>query len=452
MDMNVLPIKDKTSTQKTIIKVIGVGGGGGNAVNYMYQQGVEHVSYLLCNTDQQHLDSCDVPHTICLGKETTKGLGAGNDPTLARAAALESKDEIVEALKDGTEMVFITAGMGGGTGTGAAPIIAGIAKEMGILTVGIVTIPFLFEGEYKILQAIDGVEELQKNVDAILVVKNELLKKIYPDFKISEAFKKADQTLTTSTRSISELVTIPGLINLDFNDVKSTLKDGGVSIITRGFASNEEGFEVAMERALNSPLLNTSNFDLATKVLIQVTYRPEHEPTTDVVEKLSNMTGQIKTDFNLIWGICERDDDSMEDDLGFTLLASGFDEKALGLDEYEEFKPAGRKPLTAQEEEEKKEKIKEYYGEDIKDRRGYKQYKTVIFTDELMNNNYFISLVNNRPTLERSTELLEELEQLAETSTQHGSPIIHQKKSEPIPTAEPNTASKTSGMIQFGNN
>lgn len=248
MEDQLLNIKEKTDEQPTIIKVIGVGGGGGNAVNYMYNQHVKHVSYLLCNTDRQHLNKCDVPHTICLGQNTTRGLGAGNNPKLAREAAEESAEEIKEALSDGTEMVFITAGMGGGTGTGAAPAIARIAMDMGILTVGIVTIPFLFEGRSKILQAINGVEEFKKNVDAILVVNNQRLYKIYSDMKITEAFRKADETLTTSTQAISELITIPGVVNLDFNDVKRTLKSGGVSIITRGFASAEEGLEVAIQR------------------------------------------------------------------------------------------------------------------------------------------------------------------------------------------------------------
>ena len=208
----------------TIIKVIGVGGGGGNAVNYMYGQDVDHVSYLLCNTDRQHLLECNVPDTIVLGQKTTKGLGAGNRPEVAHAAAEESAEEIREALNDGTEMVFITAGMGGGTGTGAAPVIARIAKDMGKLTVGVVTIPFVFEGRVKILQAIQGVEELAKNVDALLVIKNELLYRVYPDLTITEAFKKADDVVTTSTRAIAEMITIKGAINLDFADVRTTLQ------------------------------------------------------------------------------------------------------------------------------------------------------------------------------------------------------------------------------------
>lgn len=403
-EISILPIRNKANDQRTIIKVIGVGGGGGNAVNYMYNKNVENVSFLLCNTDQQHLNACDVPDTICIGQKTTKGLGAGNNPRLAHDAAEESAEEVRAALSDGTEMVFITAGMGGGTGTGAAPVIARIAREMGILTVGIVTIPFLFEGRTKILQAIDGVEELKKNVDAILVVNNELLNKIYPDLKMTEGFRKADETLTTSTRSISEMITIPGIVNLDFNDVKTTLQSGGVSIITRGFASEEEGLQKAMEEALSSPLLNTSNFSQATRLLIQVTYKPDHEPTTKMAEELKDMTAKIKAPFDFIWGMSERSDDTMENDLGFILLASGFDDSVMFAKEYLDEQPK----LTKEEED---TKIGDYYGSDLSHGNLYKEYETIIYTDELMNNNGFITLVNQKPTLTRSKEQVETIRQ-----------------------------------------
>ncbi|MDD7438572.1 MAG: cell division protein FtsZ [Bacteroidales bacterium] len=442
----VLPIKDKAKNQRTIIKVIGVGGGGGNAVNYMYRQNVENVSYLLCNTDQQHLDACDVPHTICLGEKTTKGLGAGNNPRLAHDAAEESEEKVREALSDGTEMVFITAGMGGGTGTGAAPVIARIAKSMGILTVGIVTIPFLFEGRSKILQAIDGVEELKKNVDAILVVNNELLNKIYPDLKMTEGFRKADETLTTSTRSISEMITIPGIVNLDFNDVKTTLESGGVSIITRGFASEEEGLKKAMQEALDSPLLNTSNFSQATRLLIQVTYKPDHEPTTKMAEELKDMTAKVTTKFDFIWGMSERDDETMENDLGFILLASGFDDSVMIADEYQD-----EIPRRSKEEEEKT--IGNYYGSDLSQANTYKEYETVIFTDELLVNNGFISLVNQRPTLTRSKEQLETIRQFIEGDNGFGnwSPqcvVSYPKESKPVNRF--NSGASTGGLIKFG--
>lgn len=443
----VLPIKDKAKNQRTIIKVIGVGGGGGNAVNYMYKQNVENVSFLLCNTDQQHLNACDVPDTICLGMKTTKGLGAGNNPRLAHDAAEESEAEVRETLNDGTEMVFITAGMGGGTGTGAAPVIARIAKEMGILTVGIVTIPFLFEGRSKILQAIDGVEELKKNVDAILVVNNELLNKIYPDLKMTEGFRKADETLTTSTRSISEMITIPGVVNLDFNDVKTTLQSGGVSIITRGFASEEEGLKKAMQEALSSPLLNTSNFSQATRLLIQITYKAEHEPSTKMAEELKDMTAKITTNFDFIWGMCERNDETMENDLGFILLASGFDDSVMFAEEYLE-----QNPKRSKEEEDTK--IGDYYGDDLSQGNTYKEYETVIFTDEMMTNNGFITLVNQRPTLTRSKEQIETIKQFLNGDQGFGfwnpQPVMPTPKIVKPQVNADGSGSSADGLIKFG--
>lgn len=390
MNDELLKIESRTYTDPTIIKVIGVGGGGGNAVNYMYSQDVKNVSYLLCNTDRQHLQKCSIPDTIVIGEKLTGGLGAGNDPEIAKAAAEESKEAIQEALNDGTRMVFITAGMGGGTGTGAAPVIARVAKDMGILTVGIVTIPFLFEGERKIYQAIRGVEELQKNVDAILVVQNELLYKVYPDLTVSEAFKRADETLTTSARSISELITLPAVMNVDFADVRTTLKDGGVSIITRGFSSKSEGIRVAIDRALNSPLVNTTNFDKATRVLFLLTYKSGFEPKAEVVNDLRRTTDSIKADFNFIWGYSEREDEYMEDELGITILASGFGQEELHLDDY-----------TMAERE---EKIRIWYPESMKSSSTYSKYGSVIFTEEELDDDTFIALVSDKPTLTRREE------------------------------------------------
>lgn len=228
--------------ENTIIKAIGVGGGGGNAVNHMYKQGIHDVSFVLCNTDNQALSDSSVPVLLQLGEE---GLGAGNKPAKARKAAEDSIDAIKEMLNDGTKMAFITAGMGGGTGTGAAPVIARVSKEMGILTVGIVTIPFRFEGKRKIDQALDGVEEMAKNVDALLVINNERLRKIYPDLTVLSAFEKADDTLSVAAKSIAEIITNHGLINLDFNDVKTVLKDGGVAIMEYGLRRGRRSCEAS---------------------------------------------------------------------------------------------------------------------------------------------------------------------------------------------------------------
>ena len=257
-----------------IIKVIGVGGGGGNAVNHMYREGIHDVTFVVCNTDNQALDESPVPIKLQLGSE---GLGAGNRPERAKAAAEESMEDIKLMLNDGCKMAFITAGMGGGTGTGAAPIIAKTAKEMGILTVGIVTIPFLFEGNRKIDQALDGVEEMSNHVDALLVINNERLRDVYSDFSVMKAFGKADDTLSTAAKSIAEIITLRGTINLDFNDVKTVLKDGGVAIMSTGFGEGEGRVTQAINDALHSPLLNNNDIFNSKKVLFVITYSPNSE-------------------------------------------------------------------------------------------------------------------------------------------------------------------------------
>ena len=233
---------DLPTDSPKIIKVIGVGGGGGNAVKHMYKQGIHDVTFVLCNTDSQALNKSDIPIKIQLGRQTTGGLGAGNDPKVAREAAEESIEDIKNLFNDGTQMVFVTAGMGGGTGTGAAPVVARTAKEMGLLTVGIVTIPFLFEKRKKIIQALEGVEEMRKSVDALLVINNERLREIYTDgmTTLKDAYAKADDILSIATKSIAEIITMEGIINLDFRDVKKILKDGGVAIMSTGKARGEK--------------------------------------------------------------------------------------------------------------------------------------------------------------------------------------------------------------------
>ena len=223
----------------TIIKVMGVGGGGNNAINHMYMQNIEGVSFVVLNTDRQQLNESPVPNRVLLGPNTTHGLGAGNIPETARRAAEESEAEIAALFDDDTKMVFITAGMGGGTGTGAAPVVARIAHEKGVLTIGIVTIPFLFEGPRKILKALDGADEMGKYVDALLIINNQRLTEIYKDLDFTNAFGKADDTLTIAARSISDLITVKGKINLDFNDVNTTLRNGGPAIISSGYGTGE---------------------------------------------------------------------------------------------------------------------------------------------------------------------------------------------------------------------
>ena len=267
------------NTIPQLIKVVGVGGGGGNAVSMMHSQGaVRGVSFLVCNTDRQAFSNNSVEHRVLLGPNRTRGLGAGNRPEVAREAAEESVDEIRSAMMgDDTRMVFITAGMGGGTGTGAAPVVGRVAMEAGLLTVGIVTIPFLFEGKQKILQALRGVDEMRKHVDALLVINNERLLEVYPNLELDKAFEMADNTLSWAARGISDIVNIAGKMNLDFADVEETLKAGGVAVINTGMASGTGRIARAIEEALRSPLLNNKNVHLANKLLLNV-YQSSSSP------------------------------------------------------------------------------------------------------------------------------------------------------------------------------
>ena len=329
MSDNINPMVDFGAPEKenTIIKVIGVGGGGGNAVNHMYREGIHDVSFVLCNTDMQALNDSPVPMKLQLGKE---GLGAGNKPEKARQAAEESINDIKSMLSDGTKMTFITAGMGGGTGTGAAPVIARVSKELDILTVGIVTIPFRFEGKKKINQALDGVDEMAKHVDALLVINNERLRKIYPELTVLDAFGKADDTLSVAAKSIAEIITNHGLINLDFNDVKTVLKDGGVAIMSTGYGEGDGRVKLAIQDALNSPLLNDNDIFNSKKILLSINFSKgsdkENQATgglmMEEMNEVNDFMEQFGSDFEIKWGI------GLDPDLGnkvkVTILATGF--------------------------------------------------------------------------------------------------------------------------------
>ena len=315
--------------QNSIIKVIGVGGGGGNAVNNMYKQGIHDVSFVVCNTDAQALKDSPVPERLQLGSE---GLGAGNRPEKARLAAEESIDDIKAMLSDGTKMDFITAGMGGGTGTGAAPVIARVSKELGILTVGIVTIPFKFEGNKKIDQALDGVDEMAKHVDALLVINNERLRKVYPDLSLLNGFAKADDTLSVAAKSIAEIITVRGLINLDFNDVRTVLKDGGVAIMSTGFGEGEGRVRKAIDDALNSPLLNDNDIYNSQKILLSIAFSSENGTEGLAMEEMNEINdfmSRFGSNFELKWGIAI--DNTLEKKVKITILATGF-----GLDDLED--------------------------------------------------------------------------------------------------------------------
>ena len=303
------------------IMAIGVGGGGNNAVNHMYVQGIKSVSFVNINTDRQALCHSQVPHTLEIGD----GLGAGNKPEKARDFAEESAEEIAALFDDQTKMVFITAGMGGGTGTGAAPVVARIAKQRGLLTIGIVTIPFLFEGQKKIKKAIAGADEMAKHVDALLVINNERLGEIYGDLDFLNAFGKADDTLSIAARSISELITCNGLINLDFNDVDSTLRDGGAAIISTGYGEGEERVTKAIRDALNSPLLKNRDILGSKKLLFNLYFNPNAEEKFLMSEtrEITDFIGSITTDVDVIWGVGF--DENLGNGVKMTILASGFD-------------------------------------------------------------------------------------------------------------------------------
>ncbi len=351
-----------------IIKVIGVGGGGGNAVNHMYREGIKDVTFALCNTDNQALLNSPVPTKVQLGEKTTDGLGAGNRPEVAKAAAEESAELIQELLNDGTQMVFITAGMGGGTGTGAAPVVARIAKEMDILTVGIVTIPFVFEGERKIIQALKGVEEIAKNVDALLVINNERLRDIYHDLAMLNAFAKADDTLAIAAKSIAEIITIEGIVNLDFADVKTTLKDGGVAIMSRGEGKGKNRVSDAINDALHSPLLNNNDVFGAKKILINLAFAKEHELFTDEMNALHDFMAKFNREIEVIWGLAV--DDELGENVKVTLLATGFgiaDVPGIREQREKETKAEELERKIREDEEKKRELenielIERYYG------------------------------------------------------------------------------------------
>ena len=349
---------------KQLIKVVGVGGGGGNAVTKMYTSGsVPGVSFLLCNTDKQALDHSPVEDKIIIGPTVTKGLGAGAKPERAKDAAEESGEQIRIALTAGeTRMVFITAGMGGGTGTGAAPVIGKIAMEAGLLTIGIVTIPFLFEGTAKILQALEGVKQMRESVDALLVINNQRLIEVYKNFTVSEAFAKADDTLSNAARGISELVNIAGEVNLDFADVDTVLRGGGVAVINTGYAEGEDRMTLAIQEALNSPLLNNNNISKARQLLINVYYDDKAPLTVDEFSQIHEFTSEFSDEVNTIHGISRKE--GLGTKLGVTILASGF-----GFDE-DIFIPKTvkkRDPLTKINEDKERDEqhrlIERIYGE-----------------------------------------------------------------------------------------
>ena len=319
----VMPIEDK---MQGIIKVVGVGGGGCNAVRNMYEAKVEGVTYAVCNTDSQSLSRSPVPIKIMLG---ASGLGAGGNPEMGKSEAETNVGDIEKLLSDGTKMVFVTAGMGGGTGTGAAPVVAGIAKRMGLLTVGVVTIPFFFEKKRKIIKALKGVEEMRKNVDALLIVNNERLCDVYADSELSvkEAFLRADNILMDAVRGIAELIVLPsdGGIKSDFRDVEATMKNGGGAIMAMGRASGDHRVERAILNALDSPLLYGNDIGKAKRILFNIYASDEHPIFVRELQEIDDFFDQLDPNIDVIWGTAT--DDSLGEDAKVTILATGLEDE-----------------------------------------------------------------------------------------------------------------------------
>jgi len=315
---------DIPANEKSIIKVVGVGGGGGNAVGHMFRQGITGVDFAICNTDAQAMENNPVPTRIALGPNLTEGRGAGSMPEVGKQSCIESIEDIRKWLSDGTKMLFITAGMGGGTGTGAAPIIAKVAKEMEILTVAIVTLPFKFEGLRRQRQAHEGLEQLKKNVDSILVISNDKMKMIHGNLALSAAFGSADDILTTAAKGIAEIITVPGYINVDFEDVNTVMRNSGVAIMGSAMAEGDDRARKAINTALSSPLLEDNDIRGAQHILLNITSGTKEVTMDEIGEITEHVQEEAGYGTDLIWGNCK--DESLGDKIMITLIATGFRE------------------------------------------------------------------------------------------------------------------------------
>ena len=407
-------------TTKNIIKVIGVGGGGCNAVKNMYSEGIVNVSFAVCNTDSQSLSKSPVPVKIMLGKS---GLGAGANPEVGRSEAQNTQEDIKRLLDDGTKMAFVTAGMGGGTGTGAAPVIAGIAKSMGILTVGIITIPFYFEKRKKIVKALQGVEEMRKNVDALLIVNNERLCDVYADSEITvkDAFKLADKVLSDATKSISELITVEGTINLDFRDIETTIKSGGGAIMAMGRASGEGRVQNAILNALDSPLLYGSDISNAQRILFNIYTSSKHPIFVREMREIDAFFDELNPDIKVIWGLS--DDDSLDEDAKVTILATGLNNELA--DEIKD------NPVTTTKDEDDYQRIIDKLYHPIRDNFQFQKKKNSP-KEEIPTN----------PSTNESTNIPDEPAPLIPEAPIEESPVIEEEPIEPVVQQEPPTLAK----------
>lgn len=404
--------ENKPAKAPKIIKVVGVGGGGCNAVSHMCHEGINEVTFLICNTDSKQLNDLPVSDKLQLGK----GLGAGNNPEVGRKAAEESLEEIKAKLDDGTRMVFITAGMGGGTGTGAAPVIAKVAKEMGILTVGIVTIPYYWEGDKKIDQALDGVEEINKHVDALIVIKNDKLSEVYTEGGFEESYDRADDIALVAAKSISDIITMHGKINLDFNDVRTILKDGGVAIMGTGYGEGDNRVTKAIQAAQTSPLLNNNNIFNAKKVAFCLSFSDQSKLMMREMDEVKEFMSRFSRDIETKHGV--EKDDTLGDKVKITLLATGFGIQDLHMEKMDARMAARTEEeieKKAEEDERKRKRRATYYGNSLG--TAYKQPRKRhihLFTPEDLDNDEIIALVENSPTSSRERSTLNNIKKQSE--------------------------------------
>ena len=399
-----------------IIKVIGVGGGGCNAVSHMYREGIDGVSFMVCNTDMKSVNDSPVRDKLLLGE----GLGAGNDPEEGRRKAESCVDQIREKLDDGTRMFFMTAVLGGGTGTGAAPVVAKVAREMGILSVGIVTIPYSWEADRKIDQALDGVEEISRYVDALIVVKNDNILKIYGDLKFEEGYARADDVALVAAKSISDIITMHGKINLDFNDVRMVLQDGGVAIIGTGYGEGEGRLTKAFDDAQNSPLLNENNVFNAKKVVICISYSSESELIMSELDEVTEFMNRFNRDITTKHGV-ERDE-TLGSKVKVTLLATGFGIQDIHMKEMDERLAARTEEemeQQAEEEERRRLRRERYYGPDANGRAHRTRRRHLyLFSSADLDHADVVSMVENSPTYLRDKATLNAIRDRAERDRQ----------------------------------
>ena len=415
--------------QSSIIKVIGVGGGGSNAVNHMYRQGIKGVDFIVCNTDHQALDISPVPTKIPLGQSLTEGRGAGSIPEIGKNAAIENLDEIKDILAKNTKMIFVTAGMGGGTGTGAAPVIAQTARDMGILTVGIITVPFTFEGRKRRTQAEDGIEQMRDAVDTLLVINNDKLREMFGNLSLVNAFEQADDVLAIAAKGIAEVISVTGQINVDFNDVNTVMKDSGVAIMGSAEAEGDDRATKCVEQALSSPLLNDNNIEGATYVLLNITYGDK----AVLMDEISDITDYIQEEAgstaDVIWG--HGHDETLGEKLCVTIIATGFKTTPhTGLS----FKAPKKKRMNLEDERptEITQEIESPVGEETKITVD-KEPKPVEDVDETTTKKYFLEEEVDHSIAEEK----ENSQTLTETNTDYIAPT-------PSPELE-----KNDGKIRF---